>query len=287
MNVRPRRPQQSLYRAAVPEGHTIHRIASRQRDAFAGAPVRAHSPQGRFSVGASLLDGKVLEQVDAFGKHLIYGWEGRLTLHVHLGLVGKFRTHPAPVPPPSAATRLVLENDTAAAYLTGPMKCELIDRSAADGIIGRLGPDPLRRGTRVTEFVRRIAGDERPVAAALLDQSVISGIGNVYRSEIPFLLGIHPSTPVSDLASDQIRALWSTAREELRHGVADGQIITVRPGDVGATRRSNLPPAVQRYVYKREHKPCLRCRTPIQSMALSGRRVWWCPSCQPIRGSTS
>ena len=272
-----------MYRAAVPEGHTIHRIASRQSDAFAGAPVRARSPQGRFSAGASHLDGRVLEAVDAFGKHLIYSWEGRLTLHVHLGLIGKFRTYPAPAPQPSAATRLVLENADASAFLTGPMKCELIDRSAVDEIVGRLGPDPLRTGTRHERFTNRIATQNRPIGAVLLDQSVIAGIGNVYRSEILFLCGIRPDRSAADLSREEAVAVWAMARDELRKGLADGRIITVRPRDVGAARRAQLPDALQRYVYRREHKPCLRCRTPIRSMEVAGRRIWWCPSCQPGR----
>jgi endonuclease-8 len=75
-----------------------------------------------------------------------------VTLHVHLGLVGKFVTHNAPPRAPSSATRLTLENGESAAYSTGPMTCSLVDKVAAEVIVGRLGPDPLRRGTRMAEF---------------------------------------------------------------------------------------------------------------------------------------
>ena len=267
----------------MPEDHTIHRIARRHEQAFAGARVQATSPQGRFGAGAARLDGRVLETVEAFGKHLFYHWEGRVSLHVHLGLVGKFRTHVQPAPAPSMGTRLALENAQAAAYLTGPMTCTLLDRTAIGTVTTRLGPDPLRRGTRVTEFATRISGDARPLGAVLLDQAVIAGIGNVYRSEIPFLLGIHPATPVADMNKEEIYGLWNTARSELRHGLADCHIITVRPRDVGASSRRSLPPQLRLYTYKREHRPCLRCRTPIASMEMAGRRLWWCPSCQPER----
>jgi endonuclease-8 len=267
----------------MPEGHTIHRIAQRHQGLFVGRPVDVSSPQGRFATGASRLDGRVLEEVQAHGKHLLYHWEGRDTLHVHLGLVGKFRTHGAPVPAPSPATRLVLANDDGAAYLSGPMRCALVDRTAVEAIVGRLGPDPLRPGTRITEFARRLEGNTRPIGAVLLDQEVIAGIGNVYRSEVLFLCGIDPATPATSLDDGEVRALWTRARRELRNGFDDGRIITVHPRDVGAARRSQLPKALQRYVYKREHRPCLRCRTPIASIEMAGRRVWWCPTCQPAR----
>lgn len=265
----------------MPEGHTIHGIARRHRDVFAGTRVQVSSPQGRFGAGASRLDGRVLVAVDAYGKHLLYRWEGRINLHVHLGLVGKFGTHAAPAVPPSRATRLALENDAASAYLTGPMVCSLVDAATADTIVDRLGPDPLRAGVRVSEFTRRASGDRRPIAAVLLDQAIISGIGNVYRSEVLFLCGVHPARSVAELSPDELAAVWATSRDELRKGLEDGRIITVRPRDVGAGRRLSLPDRMRLYVYKREHRPCLRCRTPIEMGEIAGRKVWWCPHCQP------
>lgn len=265
----------------MPEGHTIHRIADRHRSYFAGKVVHASSPQGRFAAGASHLDGRTLLDVQAYGKHLVYTWDAKAHLHVHLGLVGKFRTHPAPAPAPSPATRLVLESDAAAAYLTGPMKCELVDRTTIHDIVDRLGPDPLRNGVRREEFVERLVGIDQPVGAVLLDQGVIAGVGNVYRSEILFLCGVHPHRSSADLSADDVAHVWTAARSELRRGLEDGRIITVRPRDVGAARRSDLPESLRRYVYKREHRPCLRCKTPIESTELAGRRIWWCPRCQP------
>ncbi len=265
----------------MPEGHTIHRIALRHNDVFAGGPVKTSSPQGRFAAGASRIDGRVLDEVQARGKHLFYHWSGRLTLHVHLGLIGKFRTHRQPSPAPTAGTRLALENDDAVAYLSGPMKCELIDRSSVARIVDRLGPDPLIKGTRKSEFAERVGRRRIPVGAVLLEQDVIAGIGNVYRSEVLFLCGIHPQRPSTELSDADVSHIWTAARSELRKGMEDGRIITVRPRDVGAARRRDLPELLRRYVYKREHRPCLRCKTPIESAMIANRRMWWCPSCQP------
>jgi DNA-formamidopyrimidine glycosylase len=271
----------SMYGAGMPEGHTIHRIARRHRDLFAGGAVNVSSPQGRFALGAAELDGQKLEDVDAYGKHLLYRWAGPSTLHIHLGLIGSFRTHPNPPPTPSAATRLALANDDGVAYLSGPMRCALVDETAVEEIVGRLGPDPLRPGTRITEFARRLSTRSRPIGAVLLDQNVIAGIGNVYRSEVLFLCGINPAISAAALTSDEVKSLWSTSRAQLRNGLADGRIITVRPHDVGAARRVQLPEPLQRYVYKRDHQPCLRCHTPVAANKMAGRSVWWCPSCQP------
>jgi endonuclease-8/formamidopyrimidine-DNA glycosylase len=267
----------------MPEGHTIHRIASDHRRLFAGGTVRARSPQGRFDAGARRLDGANLEGVDAHGKHLLYRFERDVTLHVHLGLVGSFRTHDAPAPTPSPATRLVLENDAGAAYLSGPMSCRLLDPREAAGIVQGLGPDPLGPGTRSTRFVEALAGDNRPIGTVLLDQGVVAGIGNVYRSEILFLEGIDPRRAASSLTPDEAVRIWSRAKEQLRRGVEDGRIITVDPKDVGAARRKDLPKQLRVYTYKRDHRPCLRCRTPITSTEMAGRRVWWCPTCQDVR----
>jgi len=264
----------------MPAGHTIRRIADRHTDLFEGQALRVSSPQGRFAAGASRLDGRVLQQVEARGKHLLYHFEGRRTLHVHLGLVGRFQTHRLPAPAPSPATRLVLRTDDAAAYLTGPMKCDLIDRTMVERIVGHLGPDPLKVSRRPKAFDDALAGDHRPIGTVLLDQGVVAGIGNVYRSEVLFLEGIDPHTPASDLTADQVSAIWSTAREELRRGVEDGAIITVGPREVGAATRRELPAELRRYAYKRSGMPCHRCHTQIRSTEMAGRQIWWCPECQ-------
>ena len=89
----------------MPEGHTIHRAARRQRRELGGQTLRASSPQGRFAEGAAALDGRRLEGVDAVGKHLFYRFDDGEVLHVHLGLFGRFRHHPAPAPEPRGLIR--------------------------------------------------------------------------------------------------------------------------------------------------------------------------------------
>jgi endonuclease-8 len=270
----------------VPEGHTIHRIARSHRRHFAGRAVRVSSPQGRFASGAEVVDGRVLEGVQAAGKNLFYHWRDAPSIHVHLGLIGRFRTFREPdLPVPRPQTRLVLVADGVAAHLTGPMTCRLIDPEDVDGVVAALGPDPLapealrsrRPGRR---FAAGLARRRIPVAAALLDQGVVAGVGNVYRSEILFLCGIHPLRPAQSLGEAEAGVLWATAVQQLRHGVRLGRIVTVEPSDAGARSRRAVPEELRLYVYKRAGDPCRRCGTVIAGGPAGGRTVWWCPSCQ-------
>jgi DNA-formamidopyrimidine glycosylase len=265
----------------MPEGHTIHRHARRHRQLLAGRTLRVSSPQDRFAAGAALLDGRRLEAVDAHGKHLFYRWEGGESLHVHLGLFGKFRTHRADPPPPTEGTRLAMAGDGVVVYLAGPTICEFIDPMAEDALRARLGPDPLANGREPGAFVEALSRRRIPIGAALLDQKVVAGIGNVYRAELLFLAGIDPARPANQLTAEEATGLWSLAVDELRAGVRSGRIVTVVPAEVGARRRSEIPRDRRLYVYKRTGEPCRRCRTPVAIREMAARSIWSCPRCQP------
>lgn len=267
----------------MPEGHVTHRNVRLQSAALGlGRPIIATSPQGRFRDGAALLDGRSLENLEAHGKHLFYLWEGDVRLHVHLGLIGKFQIHHGPAPIPTPATRLVLETEAASVFLTGPMVCDVITPGEAETIRRQLGPDPISMPRRGHQFVERLARTRVPVGAALLDQSVIAGVGNVYRSELLFMAGIHPATPANDLTGAQAMTLWKLAVTELRRGVELGDILTVKPHDIGVRSRVGLTREEGVYVYQREDLPCYRCGTPIRLSAAAGRKIWHCPSCQSV-----
>ncbi|MDH5422924.1 MAG: Fpg/Nei family DNA glycosylase [Acidimicrobiia bacterium] len=266
----------------MPEGHVTHRNVRLQTAALGlDQPIRARSPQGRFREGAALLDGRALESLEAHGKHLFYRWEGDLGLHVHLGLIGKFQIHRGPAPTPTPATRLVLESSAASVFLAGPMVCDVITPGEEQAIRGVLGPDPISMPRRGHQFVERLGRKRVPVGAALLDQSVIAGIGNVYRAELLFLAGIHPARPANEVTADEARSLWKLAVTELRRGVELGDILTVKPHDIGVRSRVGLTREEGVYAYQREDLPCHRCGTPIRLSAAAARKIWHCPSCQP------
>ncbi len=273
----------------MPEGHTIHRYARKHWDDLGGQKIATSSPQGRFSSGAARLDGRTLTAIKAHGKHLFYRWEGGETLHIHLGLFGRFRRHTIPaneadLPPPSDGTRLVMTGEDVTIYLSGPTICRLVDPDTEASVRSRLGPDPLDDDSEIQklkEFQANLARRSIPIGAALLDQKVTAGIGNVYRAEALFLAGIDPQIPAKDLSSESAVQLWSLSTELLRRGERAGRIITVDPTDVGAKRRSDLKKRERLYVYKRQGEPCRRCGTPISMSDMANRHIWWCSSCQP------
>lgn len=261
----------------MPEGHTIHRAARDQRKRLAGRPVAVSSPQGRFSAQAAVLDGRVLRGIDAVGKHLFYDWGDGLWVHVHLGLFGRFRYHVGDPPPPRDTTRLRMTSGDDTVDLSGATICALIDEGAREAILARLGPDPLR-GDDPTPFLERVARTPAPVAAVLMDQSAIAGIGNVYRCEALYVNGLYPFTPGRALTPDQARALWDTCAAFLAVGVRTGRTLTVDPVEFGTTR-SRLGARRKNYVYRRQ--TCLRCGAPVRSEPFRGRTLHWCPACQP------
>ncbi|HYN93746.1 MAG TPA: DNA-formamidopyrimidine glycosylase family protein, partial [Pilimelia sp.] len=128
----------------MPEGHTIHRLAARHRELFAGRRVTAASPQGRFAAGAAALSGAVLRATEAYGKHLLHHYDGDRTLHVHLGLYGGFADGAAPAPPPVGQVRLRLRTANHWLDLRGPTACELFDPPRVAALRARLGADPWR-----------------------------------------------------------------------------------------------------------------------------------------------
>ena len=262
----------------MPEGHIIHRYASRHRALLVGREVIATSPQGRFRGGAARLSGRELLGVETHGKHLFYRWHRAETLHIHLGLYGKFRTFESKPPAPTPATRLSLATDEVTIYLAGPTVCELIIPSQEEAIRARLGPDPLQVGTdgnHVADFAARLERRRIPIGAAILDQNIIAGIGNIYRAEVLFLVGLDPATPANEVTPGKVEEIWDTTVELLQRGVDEGMISTVsRRSMTGGEESDRL------YVYKRDRSPCRICGELISSGEMANRSIWWCPSCQ-------
>jgi endonuclease-8 len=269
----------------VPEGHTVHRLAREQLRLFGGRPWRAASPQGRFAAGAALLDGRVLRRTEAFGKHLFYVTDDpEARLHVHLGLYGAWTTGAGAPPPPRGAVRLRLSTGTDGAGgwadLRGPTVCEVVTRAGQDAVTARLGPDPLRRDAVPLRACERIVRSRAPIGALLMDQSVVAGVGNVFRAEVLYRQAIEPHRPGRDVSPQEVTALWDDLVVLLRAGVRAGRIVTTLPAD--RSRRSGPPTlADAHYVYRRQGLPCRRCGTGVRAEPFVGRTLYWCPVCQP------
>ena len=256
----------------MPEGHTVHRLARRLRRDLVGTATRASSPQGRFLEGAAEIDRDVPASSDAHGKHLVLAYESGRLLHVHLGLFGKMGRRRDPSAEPRGAVRLRLATDRVAWDLRGPTACRLIEPGDLDDLLARLGPDPLRADADPTSALARIARSRRTIGDLLLDQSVIAGIGNVYRCEILHLVGIAPQTPGRATAEDERARMWDLAVALMAEGARTGRITTFPQPD---------PDGRRLYVYRQE--ACGTCGARATRATLGTRPVHWCPRCQPVR----
>ncbi|HEX5860787.1 MAG TPA: DNA-formamidopyrimidine glycosylase family protein [Nocardioides sp.] len=267
----------------MPEGHTLHRLAEQLSAAFGGQVVRVSSPQGRFG-DADRVDGTHLLGATSAGKHLFLEFDHELFVHVHLGLIGKLDVHDGPAPAPVGQVRLRIVGTTAYADLRGATQCDLISRDRRDAIVAALGPDPLRPDADPMRAWRRISRSDRPIGDLLMDQTVLAGVGNVYRAEVLFRHRMHPLRPGRTLRSGQFRALWDDLVALMAVGVCTGRIDTVRP--------EHTPEAMDRaprvddhggevYVYRRAGQPCHVCGARVRTEMLVGRNLFWCPRCQP------
>jgi endonuclease-8 len=268
----------------MPEGHTLRRLADQLTETFGGHQVRVSSPQGRFAADAALLDGETLAGADSAGKHLFVEFNGDRFVHVHLGLIGRFDIHPGPAPAPVGAVRLRLQHDTAYADLRGAITCDLVGRERVEEVLATLGADPLRPEADPTRAWDRIRRSQRPIGDLLLDQSVIAGVGNVYRAEVLFRHRMHPLRPGRTLRAGQFTSIWQDLVELMQEGVRTGRIDTVHTQHT--PEAMGRPPRVddhggEVYVYRRTGQPCLICGTTVRTAGLGGRNLFWCPRCQP------
>jgi formamidopyrimidine-DNA glycosylase len=294
----------------VPEGHSVRRLAQQFGDVFTGEPLRVSSPQGRFAAGAALLDGRVLTESRAHGKHLFLHFDHAVVLHVHLGLYGAwdfggdatFRgassigaprkigeselfddpegTGYAGPPEPKGAVRVRLVSRHGWADLRGATTCAAITEAEVRAVLARLGPDPLgSRPEDKARFVTGLLSRKTPIAALLMDQKVIAGVGNVYRAEVLFRQQLNPWLPGNALSAGAAGLVWDDTAAVMADGVRDGRIITT---PAAYWQEGVVLPAGEdaHYVYKREGLPCRRCVTPVAVTELVGRKLYWCPACQ-------
>jgi endonuclease-8 len=304
----------------VPEGHSVHRIALQFERDVVGHVVAVSSPQGRFSEGAAVLDGRTVLESTAVGKHLLLRFEGDLVLHVHLGLYGAwdFLGSVSPLfpdgkagssigaprrrravrlsetehetdsdldefpPPPIGAVRVRLQTEETVADLRGPTACEIMDPSQVEALLARLGPDPAADDSDAARdrFVTRLRKTATPVGLVLMDQSVVSGIGNIYRAELLYRAALDPHTPGKLVPLELANELWADWALLLEDGIRTGMMITRRgltPTERSKAVRSR---AERNYVYKREGLPCRVCGTNVLLEEIGARKLYWCPVCQ-------
>jgi formamidopyrimidine-DNA glycosylase len=167
------------------------------------------------------------------------------------------------------------------ADLRGPTTCEVLAGPEVAAILARLGPDPLRPRTDGTGAHRRIAASRTAIGALLMDQSVIAGVGNVYRAELLFRHRVSPFRVGRAIDPALWQSMWADLVTLMRAGVRMGRIVTTRPED-RARRRGMVQGEDAHYVYRRTGMPCRVCGTGIRTEVMVGRNLYWCPACQAV-----
>ena len=252
----------------MPEGHLVHYYAATQSRGLLGETA-VSSPQGKFGA-AALLDGAELERIEPYGKHLFYWWDAGV-VHVHLGMQGVFVQHDVPPPNPRPQVRLRISGPALSVDLIAPMQCDVVGRAGRDAIVSGLGPDPLRDDADVELIWDRLRRRRQSIGAALLDQTLASGIGNVIRAEALHAAGLHPRRPAHSLTLQEFQRLWQAVLDVMRNGAAVGRIVTADRSDGG-----------ERNVYKQQ--TCGTCGHRVEVFELAGRTAYACPFDQPSDG---
>lgn len=185
-------------------------------------------------------------------------------------------------PPVVGQVRLRLLTDVTCADLRGPTACELQTPDEVAATIEKLGPDPLVDDIAEGEerFTAVVGRKPTPIGQLLMDQSVVSGIGNVYRAELLFRARQNPHTPGRDVRADVVRDLWRDWVRLLAIGVETGQMMTMDDLDPDAYRAAMASRDDRHWVYHRAGLPCRVCGTAIVVEEMATRKLYWCPKCQ-------
>ncbi len=182
-------------------------------------------------------------------------------------------------PEPIGAVRVRLLTDATCADLRGPTACDVLTPDEVQTVIAKLGPDPLVDTGRKAEdrFVATVRTKPTPICLLLMDQSVVSGIGNVYRAELLFRARLNPHIPGRNLAEETVRALWKDWKKLLTIGVQTGQMMTMSGLSRKAYDGAMASRSDRHWVYHRTGEPCRVCGTPIVMEEIGARKLYWCP----------
>jgi endonuclease-8 len=297
----------------MPEGDTIHRAARTLHTALGGQRIERFE-----SVLAHLIRvdadapiaGRLIERVEARGKHLLMWLEGALVLRTHMRMHGAWHIWPASatrrqqlqlardsISLPRFAgrsargrwqrrshdIRIIIETASYIAVAIAVPVAEFVDATVIEreGPVAELGPDVLSATFDAAEAVARLQdrGDFE-IADARLDQRALAGIGNVFKSEILFAARVSPFTPVHLLGAGTLDRIVAIAQRQLRANVGEADTVAA----AGGRRTTNrLDPSARLFVYGRRGLPCRRCGTPIQraKQGPDARSTYWCERCQP------
>ena len=249
------------YAGDMPEGDSLHRAAN-SLQVLAGQRVAVETPHPR-AAGKQLaerLDGRLLESVEAVGKNLLLHFEGGLVLRSHLRMTGRWRVEPRGARRTGRPWLVLRGEEHEAVLWNGPV----LELERGRGRLAHLGPDILEQPPDLDAMLRRLraASSSRAVGDALLDQRLVSGIGNIWRSEALWDARISPWLPLESVSDTELLGILTSAYRLMAASV------------------NGARPLLR--VYRRAGRACRRCGTPIRAHAQGdGARIaYWCPTCQ-------
>lgn len=262
----------------MPEGDTIHRSARTLRDAIVGKVI------GRFASSRILsknLRGKRVVAVEAHGKHLLIRLDDRRAIQAHMGMTGSVHLYRPGERwrRPEGMARMVIElADSVAAPIelvvvafSVPTLRLIVAVAETPREIAHLGPDVLSPDLDADEAVRRLrARPDLPLGVAIMDQSALAGVGNIYKSETLFTVGVDPFAPVAAFTDDTLHKIVDRARRLMMSNLR------------GNSRTTTRAVAQRYYVYRRKDRPCSRCAAAIdmRRQGPQSRSTYFCPRCQ-------
>ena len=258
----------------MPEGDTVYLAATRLNGALAGQTLtRTDFRVPRFATVD--LSGRRVLEVAARGKHLLFRIQDGVTLHTHFMMDGVWQLYRPGQRwrAPAFQARAVLETMPWVAVGFRLAVTEVIETTGEHEVVGHLGPDLLGSDWDPDEALRRLeAQGDRLLGDALLDQTVMAGLGNVYKCEVCFLKGLDPRLPVAGIPD--LEGIVGLSKRLIELNRTTGSQVTT--GDLRRGRGQ--------WVYARAGRPCRRCGTPIRRRQEGAERVtYWCPRCQPRR----
>ena len=272
----------------MPEGDTIFRAARTLHRVLAGKTVErfesVYPAANRVNEDAPL-PGRTVESVTSRGKHLLMAFSGGLVLHTHMRMNGAwhvYRPGERWQRPPREMRVLVETSDVVAVGFNIPV-AELLSTAdiARHRQLGRLGPDVADDNFDRGLVLQRVrANGSLAVADALLDQRILAGIGNVLKSEILFVAGVHPFTAVQDLDDETLGRILDVSRRLMKMNITE-MFATTGPR-LGRRTTGSLDPSQTLWVYGRGGQGCRKCGSRVQSRktGVDARLTYWCPSCQ-------
>jgi endonuclease VIII len=274
----------------MPEGDTIFRAAHTLHRALAGELVTGF--EAAYAPLASVHDqtpvtGRTIERIESRGKWLLFHFSGDLILVTHMLMSGSWHIYRPGErwKKPRSHMRVALEtrNWHAVAFDVPVARFHTARSLERHTAIPALGPDLLDKGFLRDEAARRlVARVDEEIGNVLLDQRVIAGIGNVFKSEICFASGVFPFRKVSTLKTEEVDRLLDTARKFLAANAGPDSADSIVTYTGGRRTTGSENQSARLWVYRRKGQPCRRCGTAIQmrKQGSGARSTYWCPLCQ-------